>query len=176
MKKLKLTIAAILIAGSTVWAQGPMEKKEKSCDHKHMGSKDYSGKKFDKSKSSRHGSWMDELNLSDEQMKLTKELKSQKASKMDATKQKYASTLEKMKAELKVAKEKAGSERLSDEVKSEIKGKYHSELKPMYSEMKAIREDFKNSLSAILTPEQKEKMKDMKMDSPYKGKYYDKKK
>jgi Spy/CpxP family protein refolding chaperone len=172
MKKIKLTIAAVLIASSTMWAQGTTEKKENSCNHQHMGLKDYSDKKCDKSKSSSYSSWMGELNLSDEQKKLAKELKSQKASKMDATKQKYASTLEKMKADFKSAKEKSGSERLSDEVKSEIKGKYHSELKPMYSEMKEIKEDFKNSLSAILTPEQKAKMKDMKMDSPYKGKYY----
>lgn len=174
MKKLKLTVATILIVGSTVWAQGPMEKHEKSCDHKHMGSKEYTGNKCVKSKTNSYGSWMGELNLSEEQMKLAKEFKSQKASKIEATKQKYASTLEKVKADFKSAKETSGSERLSDEVKNEIKGKYHTELKPMYSEMKAIREDFKTSLSAILTPEQKGKMKEIKMENPHKRKYYEK--
>lgn len=158
MKKLKITIVALFLAGSTAWAQASFEKGDKHCKYKEVSSKNHH-KKCDNKKLGFEAK-MQELNLTDEQKKSFKEINTEMHRKMKISKEKYAPIISAMKSEINKAKENSDNGKMLENRKSEIQGKYHEQLEPMRNEMRVARESFKNSLASVLSEEQNLKLKD----------------
>lgn len=160
MKKIKLLAVAMLFAGSSIMAQGAFEKGDKACHHHHQkGSKQ--GVKYNDCKPGSQ-SWFGELNLSEQQKTSVKKVMSTRKAEIEKAKSKYSAVLEQMKSDFKKAKSQSESGKISEQAKNEIKGKYHSQLKPMFEEIRQIKDESFKSIQAMLTPEQKAKMKELK--------------
>lgn len=169
MKKIKLLAVATLFAGSTIMAQGAFEKGDKACHHHQKGNKQ--GVKYNDCKPGSQ-SWFGELNLSEQQKISVKEVMSTRKAEIETAKSKYSGVLEQMKSDFKKAKSQSESGKISEQAKNEIKGKYHSQLKPMFEEIRQIKDESFKSIQALLTPEQKAKMKELKEQKSDKWKNY----